>query len=81
MKQSSGKQRKTDDKIVFSSKFGYLIKRNSYWAALLNFKTQSMPGYNYPNDSVMISTFMSPAYFIPAVGYDFISMSKCFRVS
>jgi hypothetical protein len=71
LKQSSAKSRKTDDKIDFSSKFGYLIRNNSFFAALLNFKTQSMPGYNYPNDSVKISNFMSPAYLLFATGYDF----------
>lgn len=71
LKQSSAKSRKTDDKIDFSSKLGYLIRNNSFFAALVNFKTQSMPGYNYPNDSVKISNFMSPAYLLFASGYDF----------
>lgn len=71
LKQSSAKWRKTDDKIDFSSKLGYLIHNNSFFATLVNFKTQMMPGYNYPNDSVKISDFMSPAYLIFATGYDF----------
>lgn len=71
LKQSSAKSRKTDDKIDFSSKLGYLIRNNSFFAALVNFKTQLMPGYNYPNDSVKISNFMSPAYLLFATGYDF----------
>ncbi|GAB4451993.1 MAG: DUF3078 domain-containing protein [Bacteroidales bacterium] len=71
LKQSSAKSRKTDDKIDFSSKVGYLIRNTSFFAALFNFKTQSMPGYNYPNDSVKISNFMSPAYILFATGFDF----------
>lgn len=69
-KQASAKARKTDDKIDFSSKSGYLLKNKTYAAALVNFKTQSLPGYNYPNDSVVISDFMSPAYLLFASGID-----------
>lgn len=69
-KQASAKARKTDDKIDFASKSGYLIKNKIYVAALVNFKTQSLPGYNYPNDSVVISDFMSPAYLLFASGID-----------
>lgn len=36
----------------------------------MNFKTQSLPGYNYPNDSVIISKFLSPAYLLFAGGFD-----------
>jgi len=71
LKQASAKSKKADDKIDFSSKLGYLIHNNSFWAALINFKTQFMPGYNYPNDSVKISNFMAPAYLLFAIGYDF----------
>ncbi|NSW44475.1 MAG: DUF3078 domain-containing protein [Bacteroidales bacterium] len=71
LKQATAKSKKADDKIDFSSKFGYLICNNSFIAALINFKTQFMPGYNYPNDSVKISNFMAPAYLLFASGYDF----------
>jgi len=71
IKQATAKSKKADDKIDFSSKFGYLIRKNSFFAALINFKTQFMPGYNYPNDSVKISNFMAPAYLLFASGYDF----------
>lgn len=71
MKQGKLELRKTDDKIDFSSKFGRQVSDNAYFAALLNFKTQAMPGYNYPNDSVVISNFMAPAYTLFAAGYDY----------
>jgi len=63
--------RKTDDKIDFLSKYGKEAFPNFYFSALLNFKTQMAPGYNYPNDSVKISTFMAPAYLLAALGMDY----------
>jgi hypothetical protein len=63
--------RKTDDKIDFLSKYGQKAFSNFYYAAMLNFKTQFSPGYNYPNDSVVISRFFAPAYLIIALGLDY----------
>jgi len=63
--------RKTDDKIDFLSKYGREAFKKFYYAALLNFKTQMAPGYNYPDDSTKISDLFSPAYLIFALGMDF----------
>ncbi len=63
--------RKTDDKIDFTSKYGLKAADKFYYAALLNFKTQMANGYNYPNDSVKISSFMSPGYLLLALGIDY----------
>jgi hypothetical protein len=62
---------KTDDKIDFVSKFGRKAYKNWYYSALLSFKTQMTPGYNYPNDSVKISDWLAPAYFMTAIGLDY----------
>jgi hypothetical protein len=62
---------KTDDKIDFLSKYGRAAFKNVYYAALLNFKTQMSPGYNYPNDSVKISDLFAPAYLLLALGLDY----------
>ena len=62
---------KSDDRIDFSSKFGRKASKKWYYAALANFKTQMTDGYNYPNDSVKISTFFAPAYVLGAAGMDF----------
>ena len=62
---------KSDDKIDLLSKYGRKAFKNFYYAALLNFKTQMAPGYNYPNDSVMISKLFSPAYLLLALGLDY----------
>lgn len=62
---------KTDDKIELSSKYGRMASKYWYYAALLNFKTQMTPGYNYPNDSVKISDWLAPAYLLTALGMDY----------
>jgi hypothetical protein len=62
---------KTDDKIDFTSKYGRLAKGKWFYAALLNFKTQMTEGYNFPNDSVIISDILAPAYLLAAAGMDY----------
>jgi len=34
----------------------------------VNFRTQFANGYNYPNDSIPISKFMSPGYLVAGIG-------------
>jgi Protein of unknown function (DUF3078). len=65
--------RKTDDRFDFLSKYGQEAFKNVYYAALLNFKTQMAPGYNYINDSTKakISNLFSPAYLLFALGMDY----------
>lgn len=62
---------KTDDKIDLVSKYGKRASEKWYYAGLINFNTQSTPGFNYPNDSVEISRFMAPAYLLGAIGMDY----------
>jgi hypothetical protein len=74
LKQGSVKEfRKTDDKFDFTSKLGREAFKNVYYAALLNFKTQMSPGYNYKNDTTKekISDLLSPAYITLALGLDY----------
>lgn len=64
--------RKNEDKIDLSSKYGrYAFLEHWYYSALINFKSQFADGYNYPNDSVVISRFMAPAYLLGAIGIDY----------
>jgi hypothetical protein len=63
--------RKTDDKIDILSKYGREAFKNFYYSALLNFKTQMTPGYNYPDVTNKISDFFSPAYLLLALGLDY----------
>lgn len=70
----SGKSplRKNEDKIDFSSKYGRHIKDTKlYYSALVNFKSQFDVGYNFPNDTTIISRFLAPAYILGAIGFDY----------
>jgi hypothetical protein len=66
---------KTDDRIDFTSKYGYRIdSQNFYIAALFNFKSQFTKGFDYtvPNwDTFSTSKFLSPAYFTLAIGAEY----------
>jgi hypothetical protein len=71
LQQGDGDPRKTDDKIDFTSKYGQKAFKNWYYAGLVNFKSQMAPGFNFPNDSTEISSFMAPAYVLGAIGMDY----------
>ena len=66
---------KTDDKIDFTTKYGYNACEKWSYAALFNFKTQFSDGYNYPNDSVKISGLFAPAYILESIGFDYQTKS------
>ncbi len=71
MKQGDANWWKSDDKIAFTSKYGHKAGTNFYIAGLVDFKTQFTKGYNYPNDSVIISRFMAPGYLVGALGIEY----------
>jgi hypothetical protein len=71
LKQGGGQARKTDDKFEFLSKYGQKAFKNVYYSAMVSLKTQMTPGYNYPNDTVHISTLFAPAYILAAIGFDY----------
>jgi hypothetical protein len=62
---------KTDDRIDFQSKYGIKASEKWYYSALISFKTQMAPGYNYPNTENKISDFLAPAYLIFSLGMDY----------
>lgn len=67
---------KLDDRIEFTSKYGYRIDtaRNFYLTGLLNFKSQLTKGFDYsvPEwDTFHTSQFFSPGYFILAAGMEY----------
>lgn len=68
--------RKLDDRIDYTSKYGYRIDtaKDFFFTTLFNFKSQFSKGYDYdlPNyDTFPTSDFLSPAYFILAPGIEY----------
>jgi hypothetical protein len=68
LRTSSQGLRKTDDRLELNSKYSKKFAEKWLYSALGNFKSQFAPGYNYPNDSVVISRFLAPAYLTLALG-------------
>jgi Protein of unknown function (DUF3078) len=65
--------RKSDDRIDLTSKYGYDVGKKWYLSLLGNFRSQFAPGYNYPTDTskVKTSAFMAPAYVLLSLGMDY----------
>jgi len=63
--------RKNEDKLELNSKFGKKAKGKFYYAGMLNFRTQFAPGFNFPDDSTVISNFMAPGFLSLALGMDY----------
>jgi hypothetical protein len=62
--------RKNEDRIEFISKYGHRAFYKVYYAGLLNFRSQFAPGFNFPNDSVVVSRFLAPAWLLVSLGLD-----------
>jgi hypothetical protein len=62
---------KNDDKLELISRLGVNAFKDWYYSTEIDFKTQFFNGYNYPNDSVPISTYMSPATTFFKLGFDY----------
>ena len=87
MKTGEKGLRKNDDLWEINTKFGQkafgkpgheMMKKNGkeslknwYYSFLVSFKSQIAAGYNYPNDSVIVSSFMSPGHLFFALGLDY----------
>ncbi len=71
LKQNKESIQKTDDNIELTSTYGKKATKNWFYSGLINFKSQFTDGYNYPNDSVKISTFLAPGYLLGAVGMNY----------
>ncbi len=63
--------RKNEDRIDLTSKFGREVTEHLNSSAMLNYKSQFTAGYDYPNDSVMVSKFMAPAFLTISAGMDY----------
>lgn len=64
--------KKSDDKFVYTSRYGYKIRGKWYVSAMSDFRTQFYKGFSYDNDtSIFISTLMAPAYWKLGLGITF----------
>lgn len=63
--------RTSDDYVELNSSYGYKATGAFYYNMLFNFKSQFLPGYKYPNDSIKVSNFLSPAYLIFSLGVNY----------
>lgn len=69
--------RKSDDRLIFVSKYGYKATSTLNYSALLDFRTQFTKGYNYdkkdPNtgEDLFISDFLSPGYLNVGLGMNY----------
>lgn len=62
--------RKTEDKLDLNSKIGYKWTKNINITGLTRLLTQVAPGYEFPNDSVIVSEFFAPAELVFSLGLD-----------
>lgn len=73
--------RKNEDKIDLTSKYGrYAFLKHWYYSALVNAKSQFADGYNYPDDSTVISRFAAPAYVLASLGLDYKTTDGTFSL-
>ncbi|HNV49527.1 MAG: DUF3078 domain-containing protein [Bacteroidales bacterium] len=68
--QSVGKNalRKNEDLIEWNTKINQKFSKKWSASGLINFTSQFANGYNYPDDSTVISKFLAPAYLTIAPG-------------
>ncbi len=71
MKVEDTPTRKNEDRIHFLSKGGREISPKLNTSFLAEFRTQFGKGYNYPNDSLVVSNFMAPGVLSLSLGMDY----------
>lgn len=70
--QGSDNLIKTDDRLLFTTKYGYKASKTWFYSGLVDFKTQVTTGYqDPPTNSVVISELLSPAYMLFSLGMDY----------
>ena len=64
--------RKSDDRIVLDSKWGYKAINKFYFSANFNFRSQFTPGFEYSGTTAKkVSKMFAPAYLTLGLGIDF----------
>ena len=54
--------KKSDDRIILDSKYGYKAAEKLYFSVIYNFRTQFTTGYKSTKGSPIVSNFFAPAY-------------------
>ena len=68
-KQGDDPLNKTDDQILLNTTVGYKLSSSPWYASFnANFRTQFADGFNLPDDSTLVSTFMAPGYLVAGLG-------------
>jgi len=62
---------KTDDKLDVSFSAGRKISKKWDFTCMAVFKSQFTNGFNYPDDSDLVSKFMAPGYFTISAGFNY----------
>ncbi len=62
---------KNDDKLELISRFGINAFKQWYYSTEVDFETQFFNGYNYPDKTTVISSYMSPAKTFFKLGLDY----------
>lgn len=62
---------KNDDKLELISRLGVSAFKKWYYSSEIDFETQFFNGYNYPDKTRLISTYMSPAKTLFKLGFDY----------
>ncbi|MFL0352150.1 DUF3078 domain-containing protein [Xanthomarina sp. GH4-25] len=72
-KQENQGLRKTDDILDVSSTLGFRRNEFTNWffSSRFHFKTQFTKGYNYPDDTNVLSRFMAPGYLFVGGGIEY----------
>jgi hypothetical protein len=70
-KQGEDPINKTDDQILINTNLGYQLTGPWYLTFNVNFRTQFTDGFNLPNDSVKVSSFMAPGYLVTGIGFEY----------
>ena len=73
------KLKKSDDRIILDSKFGYQASKKLYLSAIFNFRSQFANGYNYEKELEdhtypLTSRAFAPAYFSLGLGLEYKPM-------
>ncbi|GAB4318235.1 MAG: DUF3078 domain-containing protein [Bacteroidales bacterium] len=63
--------RKSDDKFDVGTTVGYQAFDQWYYSLMVNLKSQFSPGFKYPDDSTLVSDFMSPGRLFLSFGLEY----------